>query len=188
MTDVKVRKQAARKQAFAARAVAHAMGLDQAACAHLLRFFKALPAFSVVSGYMPIRSEINPLPVMAALHDAGKTVCVPVIEAAGKPLKFSRWQPSTKMLKGAFGAMIPATEDFLDPDILITPLLAFDARGYRLGYGGGYYDRSFARLRGIKPVTGVGFAYGAQEVGEVPTEPTDQRLDALVSETGITRF
>lgn len=188
MCGIGLEKAAMRERAFAARKAARGQGADDPARAALEEFLNGLPAFEVISGYMPIRTEINPVPVMKALYRVGKTICVPVIEAAGLPLKFSRWSPETKMLRGPFGAAIPETDDFIEPDVLITPLAAFDKRGYRLGYGGGYYDRSFARLRALKPVVTVGFAYGAQEVAKVPTEPTDQRLDALVTENGVLRF
>jgi 5-formyltetrahydrofolate cyclo-ligase len=181
-------KHDARTEAFAARKQAHNLGLDQAACAALRQFLFDLPNFKTVAAYMPIRTEISPLPVMAELAKAGKTICVPVIQAANQPLKFSRWTPSTEMVKGPFGAAIPETDDFVIPDILITPLVAFDRRGFRLGYGGGFYDRTFELLRREKPALAVGFAYCAQELPLVPTKPTDVRLDAIVTEKGTIRF
>ena len=92
------------------------------------------------------------------------------------------------MIAGDFGALIPAEGPWLVPQVLIVPLLSFDARGYRLGYGGGFYDRTLEGLRARGPVLAVGFAFAAQEVDTVPTEPTDQRLDAVVSETGVRVF
>ena len=91
------------------------------------------------------------------------------------------------MVPGAFGAAIPDTSKTLEPDILIVPLAAFDAKGFRLGYGGGFYDRTLERLRAMQPITAIGFAYDLQECAEVPTEPTDQPLDLIVTETGIRR-
>jgi len=91
------------------------------------------------------------------------------------------------MVMGTFGAMIPATGDWIEPEVLIVPLLAFDRRGFRLGYGGGFYDRTIEALRAKGPVTAIGFAFAAQEVDEVPTEPTDQRLDLIVTEQGVIR-
>ena len=84
--------------------------------------------------------------------------------------------------------MIPAEGAWVEPEVLIVPLLAFDARGYRLGYGGGFYDRTLEALRARRPTLAVGFAFAAQEVAEVPTEPTDQRLDAIVTEEGMRPF
>ena len=138
-----------------------------------------------LAGYMAMRTEIDPTAAMAA--HAGP-VCVPVILGPGQALKFREWSPGCAMVPGEFGAAIPAEGAWIEPEVLIVPLLAFDARGYRLGYGGGFYDRTLEGLRARGPVLAVGFAFDAQEVDEVPTEPTDQRLDAIVTESGIRRF
>lgn len=142
----------------------------------------------VVSAYRPIRSELDPTPLMLALHAAGHRLCVPVIEGEGLPLKFREWRPRTLMQAGPFGAEVPAGGDWLEPDLLVVPLLAFDAAGRRLGYGGGFYDRTLAGLRAKKPVRAIGFAYATQQVDEVPAEATDQLLDAVVTETGPVRL
>ena len=92
------------------------------------------------------------------------------------------------MIDGLFGAAVPDIGVFLQPDVVITPLVSFDCNGYRLGYGGGYYDRSFKELTAIKSVAAVGFAYSAQELRTIPTESTDHKLDALVTETKVLRF
>jgi 5-formyltetrahydrofolate cyclo-ligase len=92
------------------------------------------------------------------------------------------------MVAGAFGVPVPAGGDWLEPEVLIVPLLAWDRQGYRLGYGGGFYDRTLERLRARGPHLAVGFAFAAQEVPEVPREPTDQRLDAVVTEAGVIWF
>ncbi|NOX41134.1 MAG: 5-formyltetrahydrofolate cyclo-ligase [Alphaproteobacteria bacterium] len=178
-------KAATRIRAYGRRKEVHDSGLDPQAAAHLTEYLTTLEPFDLISAYMPIRTEISPLEVMTALHIAGKTVLVPVIKAKGQPLLFSRWSPDGAMVRGPFGAYIPAVEAYFAPEVLITPLLAYDARGYRLGYGGGFYDRSFQKLRQNKPITAVGFAYSAQQVEAVPTEPTDQRLDAIVTEAGV---
>ena len=89
------------------------------------------------------------------------------------------------MEAGAFGALIPAEGAWLEPEVLIVPLLSFDRRGFRLGYGGGFYDRTLERLRARHGVLALGFAFAAQEVAEVPIEPTDQPLDAILTETGL---
>lgn len=184
MTEIKT---AARKAAFETRKAAFGRGLDEAANAALISTVLAEPG-AVVAAYMPIRTEISPLPAMTALHEVGRLIVVPVIRAAGQPLVFSRWQPDARMIAGPFGAEIPAEEELFDPDIVITPLLAFDRKGYRLGYGGGFYDRTFEALRKTKSAIGIGFAYSAQEVDEVPIEPTDQRLDRIVTENGVRLF
>ena len=137
-----------------------------------------------LSGYMPIRTEIDPLPAMAEAAAYGP-VGVPVIQGKGLPLRFSRWEPDMVMKEGPFGARIPQVDAFFDPEILIVPLVAFDARGGRLGYGGGFYDRTLERLRAQGPTLAIGFAFDAQEAEDLPLDPTDQRLDLLVTETRV---
>jgi 5-formyltetrahydrofolate cyclo-ligase len=172
-------KDAARKSAFATRKTAFAAGQGQAA--ELLADFLAPYRGKALAGYMPMRTEIDPLAAMSA-HQG--PVCVPVIPGSAQPLRFREWSPGCTMIPGAFGALIPADGAWIEPEVLIVPLLAFDARGYRLGYGGGYYDRTLEALRKRRPTFAVGFAFAAQEVAEVPIEPTDQRLDALITERG----
>ena len=172
-----------RRAAYLARKSAHDAGQGRAA-AHLteyLRPFKGL----VLAGYMPMRTEIDPLPAMAA-HQG--PVGVPVIMAKATPLQFRVWTPDAAMIAGEFGAFIPALGDWIVPRVLIVPLLAFDARGYRLGYGGGFYDRTLQGLRKRGPVTAVGFAFAAQQVDAVPIDAYDQKLDAVVTERGVTEF
>ena len=180
MSDIKA---LAREAAFAARKLAFAAGQGQAA--ELLADYLAGQAGRVLSGYMPMRTEIDPLPAMAAHRG---TVGVPVIIGKGQALRFREWTPGARMVEGAFKALIPEEGLWVEPQVLIVPLLAFDARGYRLGYGGGFYDRTLEGLRAKGPVLAVGFAFAAQEVAEVPIDATDQRLDAVVTETGVTLF
>ncbi len=185
MNDVKAQdmKAGAREAAFAARKTAFAAGQGQAA--EILADYLAGQGGKVLSGYMPMRTEIDPLPAMAA-HQG--TVGVPVIIGKGMALRFREWSPGAKMVEGAFNALIPEEGLWVEPQVLIVPLLAFDARGYRLGYGGGFYDRTLEALRAKGPVLAVGFAFAAQEVAEVPIDATDQRLDAVVTEKGVTVF
>lgn len=164
---------ARRKAAFTGRSLADASRLVE-----VLGDFAGRP----LAGYMPMRTEIDCLPAMAAHRGP---VGVPVIPGPGQALKFRRWTPEAAMVAGAFGALIPAAGDWIEPEVLIVPLLAFDRRGFRLGYGGGFYDRTLERLRAGGPVTAIGFAFAAQEVAEVPTEPTDQRLDLIVTEREV---
>lgn len=188
-TGIGERKAAARKAAFAARKAAFAQpGLAERAGARLAEYV-ATRTPRIVAAYMPIRTEVSPLGVMADLAAGGLRICVPVIEGAGLPLKFREWTPDAAMVEGPFGAAVPAEGDWLDPDHIIAPLVAFDSRGYRLGYGGGFYDRSIAglRARGIDPFV-IGFAFAAQRLDTVPTEPTDVRLDAIVTEDGVLEF
>jgi 5-formyltetrahydrofolate cyclo-ligase len=180
MTDVKA---AAREAAYAARKVAFAAGQGQAA--EILADYLAPHRGKVLSGYMPMRTEIDPLPAMAA-HQG--LVGVPVILAKAAPLRFREWSPGCRLIEGAFKAMIPEEGAWVEPAVLIVPMLAFDARGFRLGYGGGFYDRTLEGLRARGPVLAVGFAFAAQEVDAVPTDAFDQRLDAVVTEKGVTVF
>lgn len=185
MRDLQEIKDAARKAAFARRKAAHsAGGTGRAALlSEVLAGYRGVP----MSGFMPIRTEISPLPAMeeAAAHGP---VGVPVIEAAGKPLHFSRWEPGCAMKDGPFGAMIPEVDDFFEPEILIVPLVAFDREGGRLGYGGGFYDRTIELLRSRRPTMAIGFAYAAQEAETLPLEPTDQPLDMMVTEREVMTF
>lgn len=173
-------KAAARAAAFAARKLAFAAGQGDAA-RHLIA---ALAPYRdrVLAGYMPMRTEIDPLPAMTAHHGS---VGVPVIMGKGVALQFRTWTPDARMIEGEFKALIPAAGDWITPQVLIVPLLAFDARGYRLGYGGGFYDRTLQGLRANGPVVAIGYAFAAQETDAVPTDATDQRLDMVVTEMGI---
>lgn len=173
-------KAEARKAAFARRKAAFAAGQGEAA-RHLAGVL-APHAGKVLSGYMPMRTEIDPLPAMAAHRGR---VCVPVVPGRGVPLQFRAWTPDCEMVEGPFGARVPAGGDWLVPQVLIVPLLAWDRRGYRLGYGGGYYDRTLAMLRAAGGCVAVGFAFAAQEVPEVPIDENDQRLDHMVTEQGV---
>lgn len=179
-------KTTARKAAFAARKDAHATVEAASATEHLLAAIGSAKG-RIISGYMPIRTEISPLAAMEALHGAGARICVPVIKGAGQPLDFREWTPDGVLESGPFGAQVPASGDWLTPDTLIVPLVAFDARFNRLGYGGGFYDRTLERLRAAAATRAIGFAYAAQELPAVPQEPTDQPLDALITERGPIR-
>lgn len=183
MTAVDEAKAAARKAAFAARKEAFARGQGQAA--ELLADVLAPHRGKALAGYMAMRTEIDPTAAMAA-HQG--LVGVPVILGAGQALKFREWSPGCAMVAGEFGAFIPADGAWVEPEVVIVPLVGFDARGYRLGYGGGFYDRTLAGLRARHPVLAVGFAFDAQELPEVPIDQYDQRLDVIVTESGIRRF
>lgn len=187
MSDIAAVKRAARAAACSARAEAHAAdpGAAARAAAHVAAELGSDPGGRIVSGYLPIRTELDPLPALRALHDLGYRLCVPVIEAKGRPLGFRRWAPGVATMRGPFDVEIPVQGETVEPDVLLVPLLAFDARGFRLGYGGGFFDRTLQRLRGAKPVRALGFAYAAQRVAEVPVEETDARLDAVITEAGV---
>ncbi len=185
MSDLTARKSAARKAAFARRKAAFegAAGGQAAHLSEVLAGYRGVP----VSGYMAIQSEINPIAAMeeAAAHGL---VGVPVIERKGLPLRFSRWEPGCALRDGPFGAMVPEMDDFFEPEILIVPLVAFDRQGGRLGYGGGFYDRTLEGLRAKRATLAVGFAFAAQEAEDLPLEATDQPLDMIVTERGVISF
>lgn len=179
-------KAEARKLAARTRDAACTPDRQAALAAHLtiaLSSHKGRP----LSGYLPIRSEADPVPAMAALSRHGP-VGVPEVTGPGEPLRFRLWTPGAPLEQGSFGVMIPTDAPEMTPEILIVPLLAFDARGFRLGYGGGFYDRTLAALRAQGPVQAIGLAFAAQEVSALPVEATDQPLDAIVTEKGLARF
>lgn len=169
------------------RAAREAAGADagEAAVRH---FFAAIdpPEGCVVSGYWPMDDEFDPRPLLHRLHARGHPCALPVVVARGRPLAFRAWTPGTALVAAQFGTSVPPDDaPEVAPRILLVPLLAFDGRGYRLGYGGGFYDMTLARLRaGGRPVLAVGIAFAAQRVERVPNEATDQRLDWLVTEAG----
>lgn len=137
----------------------------------------------VVSVYWPIRSELNTRPLIEALAAKGYGVALPVMHKVRHPLVFRDFAPGDDLVKGPYGLSEPAEDKTArDPDILFSPLAAFDRHGYRLGYGGGIYDATLAELRPKKRVVAIGVAYSCQEADRVPTEPHDQRLDYLMTE------
>ncbi|MEM7268572.1 MAG: 5-formyltetrahydrofolate cyclo-ligase [Pseudomonadota bacterium] len=172
-----------RKELFAKRKAAHAerAAKDPAANARLLAEIGD-SAGKIVAAYRPIRTEVDPTEAMIALCEAGARVTVPVIDGEARPLIFREWTPEVEMVDGPFGAKVPASGEDLRPNIIIAPLLGWDRKGWRLGYGGGFYDRSLEALRKHQDVRAIGFGYAAQECGEVPVEKTDQQLDAMVTE------
>lgn len=180
LTDAKA---AARKAAFSRRKAAFDAG-DRGAGAARLAEVLAPEAGKVLAGYMAMRTEIDPTPAMAAHRGP---VCVPVIQGKGLALRFRAWRPDAPMVEGEFGALVPASGNWLVPEVLIVPLVAFDRRGYRLGYGGGFYDRTLEHLRAEGPAFAIGFAWAAQEDEGLPVEPTDQRLDLIVTEREVIR-
>ncbi|WP_298678045.1 5-formyltetrahydrofolate cyclo-ligase [uncultured Lentibacter sp.] len=182
MSSLAQQKAAARQAAFARRKLAfQAAGAAQAGyLSEVLAGHRGVP----LAGFMPIRTEIDPLPAMAEAAAHGP-VGVPVIQAAGQALKFALWEPDCALVEGPFKAMIPAELDYFEPEILIVPLVAFDRKGGRLGYGGGFYDRTLEGLRTTRATLAIGFAFAAQQAEDLPLEATDQPLDMIVTERGI---
>lgn len=168
------------------RRAARSAGGLRAATAARDRFLEAIalaPA-STVSGYWPVRDELDIRPLLHRLHEAGHRCALPVVVGHRRPLLFRVWTPDTPIEEADFGISVPTrTAAEVVPDVLIVPLLAFDPEGYRLGYGGGYYDLTLARLRAERPQTlAVGVAFAAQQVDSVPHGPDDERLDWVVTE------
>ena len=150
------------------------------------KFPLAIAPGTIVSGFMPLKSEINPLPLLQKLAEAGARLALPAIAGRGKPLIMRAWEFGAPLDRGQWGIREPkADAPEVDPDILLVPLLAFDRAGYRLGYGAGYYDMTIHRLRALKPVTAVGIAFAAQEVPKIPTTPRDERLDLVLTEREV---
>ncbi|HHW34951.1 MAG TPA: 5-formyltetrahydrofolate cyclo-ligase [Paracoccus solventivorans] len=173
-------KAALRRAALTARAA----GGDQAALDRNLRAALAPHAGQVLSGYWPMKGEPDPRPAMG-VHDG--PLCLPVVPGRGVPLIFRRWQ-GEDLTPGPLGTSQPpdSLPEIL-PEVLIVPMLAFDSRLHRLGYGGGYYDRTLEMLRAIGPVTAIGLAWQVQRVDSLPVGPFDQKLDLLVTDTEILR-
>jgi len=165
-------------QTHAAAAVAN-QGLD---------FLAPQPKGSVVSGFAPLPDEFRVWPLLRRLNGEGFRLALPVMQGKGNPLLFRAWTPGDAMDSGVWGIAEPrADKAALEPDILIVPLLAFDRRGWRLGYGGGFYDRTLKGLRAHKAVVAVGLAHDEQEVDAVPHLDYDQRLDWVLTRSGPIR-
>ena len=184
-------KRLLRRQLELQREVAAAAAGDSVAANAKAHFLAGVPIGSakVVSAYWAMRGELDPASLLTALSEAGITCALPVIDNVDVPLRFLSWRPGDSLVDGAFGTRQPKDRfDELVPDVVIVPLLAFDRKGYRLGYGGGYYDRTLAQLRAKGNVLAVGFAYAGQEVAELPREHFDERLDYVVTEKELRAF
>ena len=143
----------------------------------------------VVSGYAPIRSEIDPMPLMRKIAALGARLALPTVTARGQSLTFRAWSPNDKMVLGPLGILepSPAAAEII-PDIMLVPLAAFDRLGHRIGYGAGHYDHTFAHLRKMKAVKGIGVAFAVQEIQAVPALSHDVALDYVLTETRMFDF
>jgi len=140
----------------------------------------------VVSGFSPMRTEINPTPLMRKLADAGAKLALPVVAGRGKPLVMRAWSFGDKLARGVWGIRQPTNDaPEVTPDILLVPLTVFDRRGHRIGYGAGYYDMTITKLRTLKRIVAVGIAFAVQEVAEVPITPRDAPLDLVLTEREV---
>jgi len=190
MTDLVALKSSAREAAFERRGETHRAedANDRNTLANMrLMQLLAQHTGKLIGAYMPMRSEIDPMPSMTKIT-ASSRVAVPVIEAKAQPLKFALWTPEIVMTMGTFGARIPEQCNWVEPEVLIVPLVAFNRTGGRLGYGGGFYDRTLEGLRAKRPTLAIGFAWAAQEATDLPLEATDQPLDYIVTENEVIHF
>jgi 5-formyltetrahydrofolate cyclo-ligase len=143
----------------------------------------------VVSGYSPIRSEIDPVPLMRALAAQGARLALPAVMARGKSLAFRAWSPNDRLMLGPLGILEPSPAAAeLVPDIMLVPLAAFDRAGHRIGYGAGHYDFTLAHLRKGKAITAIGLAFAAQEIAAIPALAHDVALDYVLTETQVFDF
>jgi 5-formyltetrahydrofolate cyclo-ligase len=192
MTDggkAQLRLEARRRRGVldAATRAAASLALRQHLLASLPRC--ALPAGAGVAGYRAIRDEIDPEPALIALQERGFALALPVSLEKSAPLQFRAWRPGDPLLPDRLGVPAPPEgAKAVDPALILVPLLAFDRRGYRLGYGAGCYDRTLAALRAVRPIWALGLAFALQEVECVPAAPHDSRLDGVVTERGSIWF
>ena len=177
----------------AALAARDALSSEQRAAAALALAARGLPLEiapgTIVSGYSPIRSEIDPVPLMRALGSRGARLALPAVMARGKSLAFRAWAPDDRLMMGPLGILEPspaATE--IIPDIMLVPLAAFDRLGHRIGYGAGHYDYTLAHLRKVKPIAAIGLAFSAQEIKAVPALQHDVALDYVLTDTQVFDF
>jgi len=178
-------KKKVRKEAFINRQKAFAADIGNSASllSSVLAGYRGVP----IAGYLPIKTEIDPLSAMEEAS-AHSVVGVPVIQGNSKPLKFSRWEPGCHLKKGPFDVQIPVNSYYFVPEVLIIPMVGFDRNGGRLGYGGGFYDRTLEHLRSKHATLAIGFAYSEQEFENLPLDYTDQKLDIIITEKEIIEF
>jgi 5-formyltetrahydrofolate cyclo-ligase len=176
-----------RREALARRDALPAAERAQAAEAIAAHAFPVpLKPEAIVSGFMPMKSEINPLPLMRKLAAAGGRLALPVVAGRGKPLIMRAWGIGEPLAAGVWGIREPApSATVVAPDILLVPLLAFDRAGHRIGYGAGYYDMTIAALRARQAVVAIGLAFAAQEIAAVPATPHDAPLDLVLTEREV---
>src|SRR5258707_2754604 len=184
------RKATLRATALAARDALSSGQRAAAAQAVALRGvpFEIVPG-TVVAGYQPIRSEIDPVPLMRKLAVQGARLALPAIMAGDQPLKSRAWSPGARLQRGRLGILEPSLDaQEAIPDILLVPLAAFDRSGHRIGYGAGHYDRTLEQLRKMKAIAAVGVAFAVQEVEAVPALLHDAALDYVLTETQLLDF
>jgi len=143
----------------------------------------------IVAGFSPMKTEINPIPLLRKLSRQGARLALPCIAGRGLPLIMRAWDFGGALKSGQWGIREPTPDaPQVAPDILIVPLAAFDRTGHRIGYGAGYYDMTIAALRTSKKIIAVGIAFAAQEIPSVPATERDERLDLVLTEREIMDF
>ncbi len=183
-------KARARKIARVVRERAHIAGGDTAAMRLAAHAFPVACTADTkcVSGFFPYQSEIDTQVILGKLAGEGWTTCLPIVTGKAEPLIFRRWLPGEPLGEGTWGISVPAElSPLVVPDVLLVPMLAFDREGFRLGYGGGFYDRTLEKLRKQKRVVAIGVAYAAQEVDAVARDAHDQPLDYVMTEKEVFR-
>lgn len=178
-----------RSHFIAARNNLEPVEAQAAAAAMTVHLLPLIPAGAIVAGYRATSGEIDISEALSQLHVRGHRLCLPVTEPHAKHLTFKSWQPGERLLRGRFNVEIPHdSAETLIPDVILVPLVAFDAQGYRLGYGAGYYDRTIAQLREAKKSCNlIGIAFSIQGVQKLPAEAHDEKLNAIATERGIIR-
>jgi 5-formyltetrahydrofolate cyclo-ligase len=171
----------------AALAARDALSVEHRAAAALAIAARGLPFAiapgTIVSGYSPIRSEIDPVPLMRVLAGQGARLALPAVMARGKSLAFRAWSAGDRLMLGPLGILEPSPAAAeLIPDIMLVPLAAFDRAGHRIGYGAGHYDYTLAHVRKMKPIIAIGVAFAVQEIEAVPALPHDVALDYVLTE------
>jgi len=169
------------------------MKLSRESCAAPIDIIKYWPQTGVKTGvvasYLPIKTELDPRPLMTALAQAGHELALPCIKRKQHPLEFRRYQLGDKLRGGAYNTREPQrTAVIVTPDVMLVPLLAFSRDGHRLGYGGGFYDRTLAALRSQGQIFACGLAFAGQEVPVLTTDEHDQKLDGVLTENGLRIF
>jgi 5-formyltetrahydrofolate cyclo-ligase len=179
-----------RREAMARRAALAAAERIAAAQIIAARDFPImLSPGSIVSGFSPLKDELDPIPLMRRLADGGARLALPAVAGRGQPLVIRAWAFGEPLAAGVWGIREPLPQAAaVEPDILIVPLLAFDRQGHRIGYGAGYYDMTINALRATKPIVAVGVAFAVQEVEAVPFTPRDARLDLVLTEREVIDF
>ena len=162
---------------------------SQQVSANIESFLRNHTKLNVIAAYMPINSELDLGPTIINLRALSKKICLPMVISQNSPLQFKVWNQGAKLVNGEFNVLLPVSGEIVEPDLILCPMLSFDAEGFRLGYGGGFYDRTIDYLSKRKSIFTMGCGYSQQlSVKPIPKGKYDKSLDAAVTESGITLF